>query len=62
MQLIDKLKLEKKINTTSFLNTIQTSEINTLSSTIDQDKQLETIISKYLNLKRKINILLSKND
>ena len=56
-----KPNLIRQLNTSSFLKTVQSSEINILSSIINQDKELDMIISKYLNLKRKINILLSKN-
>lgn len=56
-----KPNLIRQLNTSSFLKTVQSSEINIISSIINKDKELDMIISKYLNLKRKINILLSKN-
>jgi hypothetical protein len=49
--------------TTSFLKTVQTSEldINSVNNNIKQ-KEIEEIVSKYLDLKKKINLLLNKID
>lgn len=46
----------------SFLKTINTSEINnSLSSNLNQDKEMSQIIIKYILLKKKINSLEKEN-
>lgn len=49
--------------TTSFLKTVQSSEldINLLNENI-KEKEIEEIVSKYLNLKKKFNLLWNKLD
>jgi hypothetical protein len=51
----------KNIETTSFLKTVESSEIDitSLNNNIN-DKQVEEIVSKYLDLKKKINLLWNK--
>lgn len=47
---------------TSFLKTINISEINnSLSSNLNQDKEMAQIIIKYILLKKKINLLEKDN-
>jgi hypothetical protein len=64
-----KLKSKRKIlknndiNTSVFLQTEEITEVNMLSNQIDiigEDRELELINSKYIDLKSKINLLLSK--
>lgn len=54
-------KNKKNIDTTSFLKTVEISEfdINSLNNDI-KDKDVEEIVFKYLNLKKKINLLWNK--
>ena len=55
--------VNKNIETTSFLKTIESSEIDNISLTNNiQDKQVDEIVSKYLDLKKKINLLWNKID
>ena len=51
----------KNIETTSFLRTVESSEIDitSLNNNIN-DKQVEEIVSKYLDLKKQINLLWNK--
>jgi len=51
-------------NTTSFLKTVRTSDIDQLSLTQTkfEQKDVEEIIIKYLNLKKKINLFWNKID
>ena len=47
--------------TTSFLKTVQSSELNINSSNNNiKEKEIEEIVSKYLNLKKKFNLLWNK--
>lgn len=49
--------------TTSFLKTIESSEldINLFNDNI-KEKEIEEIVSRYLNLKKKFNLLWNKID
>ncbi len=54
---------KNSINTTSFLQTVKISstDINTLTHTKEHgQKDIDEIITKYLNLKNKINLLYNK--
>jgi hypothetical protein len=53
--------INNNIETTSFLRTIESSEIY-ISSLIEgiQDKQVDEIVSKYLDLKKQINLFWNK--
>lgn len=49
------------VETTSFLKTIQSSELDiNLSNGGIKEKEIEEIVSKYLNLKKKFNLLWNK--
>lgn len=53
------------IETTSFLKTVQSSELDNNSSNNnikEKEKEIEEIVSKYLDLKKKINLLWNKID
>lgn len=69
----DKFKLKSKrktlknndINTSIFLQTEKITEMNMLTNQIDnngEDRELELINLKYIDLKNKINLLLSKKN
>ena len=51
------------VNTTSFLQSIEISSTNTDINTYAKEsgqKDIDEIITKYLNLKKKINLLYNK--
>lgn len=52
---------KSNLETTSFLKTIESSQIDD-TSLIDgfKDKQVDEIVSKYLDLKKKINLFWNK--
>jgi len=53
----------KKIETSSFLKTVESSEIDNISISNNlKDKQVDEIVSKYLDLKKKINLFWNKID
>lgn len=57
-----KPKKDLPIETTSFLRTFESSELDINSNNNNQDKEIEEIVSKYLNLKKKFNTLWNKID
>lgn len=55
--------INKKIETSSFLKTVESSEIDNISISNNlKDKQVDEIVSKYLDLKKKINLFWNKID
>ena len=55
------MKKDINMETTSFLKTVEISELNINSMTNNiKDKQVEEIITKYFDLKKKINLLWNK--
>lgn len=60
-----KLSKHNQLISTSFLRTIESSQINKLNSNSEnnnQQKDVDEIVLKYLNLKNKLNILWNKAD
>ncbi len=57
-----KEKIKDSINTSNFLNTIKSSElIVSLESEFNNDKDIEVIINKFINLKRQIEKITISN-
>ena len=55
------MKSLKNKLTTSFLETLETTEINKIiSDTKVENKDIEEIIIKYLEIKKKINLIMNK--
>jgi hypothetical protein len=53
--------VKANIETTSFLKTIESSQINDTTLIDDlKDKQVDEIVNKYLDLKKKINLFWNK--
>ena len=48
------------VNTMNFLKTIESTDMNLLSDKNHEQNSIDKIIIKYLNLKKKINLLNSK--
>ena len=57
----NKNNMNKNVETTSFLRTIESSQID-ITSLISgvQNKQVDEIVSKYLDLKKQINLFWNK--
>ena len=53
---------DNSINTTSFLKTVENTDINLTSQKEFQQKDIDEIIIKYLNLKKKLNLLWNNID
>jgi hypothetical protein len=58
---INKNDINKNIETTSFLRSVESSEIDVTSLIGDiKDKQFDEIVSKYLDIKKQINLFWNK--
>jgi hypothetical protein len=58
---MNKSNSKSNMETTSFLKTIESTSVNKTSSTNNiQDKEIDEIICKYLDLKKTINLFWNK--